>query len=398
MNLKQQITELSQKYFKEIVEIRRHLHMYPELSYNEHETSRYIKEQLDKIGLSYQTVFNTGLTGILRGSNPDKKTIALRADIDALPVEEKTELDFASKNPGKMHACGHDVHTASLLGTLKILNDLKDQFEGSIRFIFQPAEEKLPGGAQQLIKEGVLENPKPSVIIGQHVYPELPAGTVGFKPGPYMASSDEIFLTIKGKGGHGAMPHKITDTVLLASQVVTTLHQTINRLSPPNVPTVLSLGKFIANGATNVIPDIVEIEGTFRTMNEEWRTSAHEKIKNTIQSIVQNAGADCDIIIKKGYPVLINHEHYTSKSIQLSQELLGENNINLLEKRMTAEDFAYYCHEIPGVFYRLGTGNPLENNNPPLHSSNFMVDENSIQTGMSNMAWLAVRFLKEIIE
>ncbi|MFP4447357.1 MAG: M20 family metallopeptidase [Bacteroidales bacterium] len=391
MNLRDKILQSARNHFEDIVKIRRHLHQYPELSNEENETARFIKEQLDSIGIQYQEIFKTGVTGIIQGKNPQKKVVALRADIDALPVNEATGLPFASRNKGIMHACGHDAHTASLLGTLKILNELKDSFEGTIKFIFQPAEEKLPGGAIQLIKEGVLENPKPDLIIGQHVYPDLPSGTLGFRPGAYMASSDEIFIKLEGKGGHGATPDKITDTVLTASQIITSLHQTINRISPPTIPTVISIGKIIADGATNVIPGKVNIEGTFRTMDETWRNKAHEKIEAIATSIAQNADIKCFTEIKKGYPVLINHEGLTRQAMDFSSQLWGEKNIRILDKRMTAEDFAYYCHVIPGIFYRLGTGEKKNEQNYPLHSSKFNINEQALETGMATMAWLAIK-------
>jgi amidohydrolase len=393
MTLISKIQELSEKYYDEVVRIRRHLHQHPELSYKEYQTSEFIKGELEKAGLNYRTIFNTGITGELTGSTGGP-VIALRADIDALPVQEKNDLSYKSLTNGIMHACGHDVHTASLLGTLKILNELKDYISGTIKFIFQPAEEKLPGGAKQLIEAGVLEDPKPDFIIGQHVYPDLPAGTIGLKPGPYMASTDEIFLTIRGKGGHGALPHKLNDTVLAASQIICALHQNINRYAPANIPTVISFGKIIGNGATNVIPDEVSIDGTFRTMSETWRAKAHQLIKETAEAIGATHGAECLINIKKGYPVLDNDEAMITKISEFSGEYLGENNIKNLEIRMTAEDFAYYTQKIPGAFFRLGTGNTEKGINAPLHSSTFNIDEMALKTGMGNMAWLAINFLK----
>jgi amidohydrolase len=393
MNLLKKIQELSEKYYEEVVRIRRHLHQHPELSFKEHETSRFIKEELDKMGLSYQTVLNTGITGELIGAS-EGRVIALRADIDALPIQEKNDVPYKSSNPGVMHACGHDAHTASLLGTLKILSEIKNEFSGTIKFIFQPAEEKLPGGAKQMIEAGILENPKPDLIIGQHVYPDLQAGTIGLKPGAYMASTDEIYMTITGKGGHGALPHKLNDTVLATSQIICALHQNINRYAPANIPTVLSLGKIIANGATNVIPDEVTVDGTFRTMSEPWRAEAHQMIKTTADSIANSHKTECAINIKKGYPVLYNDESIISEISKFSQEFLGNENIKDLEIRMTAEDFSYYTHQIPGAFYRLGTGNPGKGTTAPLHSSSFNIDEEALKTGMGNMAWLAINFLK----
>lgn len=395
MNIKDKIKQLADNYYNEIIEIRRHLHQFPELSFQEFETSKYIISLLKKWNIKYKSgIANTGIVCYLEGKNPNKKTIALRADLDALPIEEKNDLPYKSKNIGVMHACGHDAHTASLLGVLLILNSIKDQFEGTIEFIFQPAEEKLPGGAKQMIKEGILKNPAPEIIIGQHVYPELPVGKVGFKKGEYMASTDEIYLTIKGKGGHGAMPDKITDTVLTASQIIVALQQITSRLAPPKTPTVLSFGKVIANGATNVIPDEVFIEGTFRTMNEEWREKAHKKITQIATSIAESMDAKIDVNIKRGYPVLVNSDFVTEKAIEFAKEYLGEENVENLEYRMTAEDFAYFSQEISATFYRLGTSNPDSENYIPLHSPNFNINEEALKTGMGTMAYIAIKILQ----
>jgi len=293
-----------------------------------------------------------------------------------------------------MHACGHDVHTSSLLGTIRILNELKDSFEGSVKCIFQPAEEKLPGGAKQMIEEGVLENPAPEFILGQHVYPELEVGKVGFRKGMYMASTDELYFTIQGKGGHAAMPEKITNTVLIASQIIVALQQVPYELAPKDIPTVLSIGKVIANGATNVIPNEVYLEGTFRTMDEQWRAQAHQKIKEIVSVLAEKQGAQVEINIKKGYPVLINHETTTEQSINYAQDYLGKQNVVDLDIRMTAEDFAYYSQEIPATFYRLGTSSNPKNSNP-LHSPNFNVDEKSLKTGMGIMAYVSIRYLND---
>ncbi|MDA3954063.1 MAG: M20 family metallopeptidase [Bacteroidales bacterium] len=392
MELKNNIDRLVEKYFDVVVNIRRHIHENPELSFHEYETSKYITSLLDSWNIKYKTgIASTGISCIIEGRNPNKKIIALRADIDALPVTEENNTQYKSKNIGVMHACGHDAHTASLLGTLLILNELKDQFEGTIKFIFQPAEEKLPGGAKQMIEEGILENPAPEFILGQHVYPELTYGKVGFKKGVYMASSDELYLTIKGKGGHAALPEKITNTVLIASQIILALQQ-VKELSPNNIPTILSIGKVIANGATNVIPNEVNLEGTFRTMDENWRKIAHKKITDIAKSIAEKQGATIDINIKKGYPVLINNKNSTEKIIQYSKEYLGNENVVDLDIRMTAEDFAYYSQKIPATFYRFGTSLDSENIKP-LHSSNFDINEESLKTGMGTMAYISIKYL-----
>ena len=393
MELKNTISQLAEKYFNQVVEIRRHLHQNPELSFKEFETSKYIISLLDSWDIKYRSgIANTGIECIIEGRNAHKRTIALRADLDALPVNEENNIPYKSKNKGVMHACGHDAHTASLLGTMLILKELKDQFEGSIKFIFQPAEELLPGGAKQMIKEGILENPSPEFIIGQHVYPELSCGTVGFRKGVYMASADELYLTIKGKGGHAALPKKTTNTVLIASEIIVALQKVSKELAPKNIPTVLSIGKVIANGATNVIPDEVYLEGTFRTFDENWRKNAHTEISNIAKSIAEKKGATVDINIKNGYPVLVNNEDTTEKAINYAKEYLGEEHVEELNLRLTAEDFAYYSQKIPATFYRLGTSALTESSNP-LHSANFNIDEKSLKIGMGTMTYITIKYL-----
>jgi len=392
MDLKDKINQLSEKYFDQVVNIRRHLHENPELSFQEYKTSKYIVSLLESWNIKYKSgIANTGIECIIEGSNPQKRIIALRADIDALPIEEQNDIPYKSKNKGVMHACGHDVHTSSLLGTILILNELKEDFEGTVKFIFQPAEELLPGGAKQMIEEGILENPKPEFILGQHVYPDLEYGKLGFRKGIYMASADELFLTIKGKGGHAALPHQINNTVLAASQIIVALQQIPNELAPKDIPTVLAIGKVIANGATNVIPNEVYLEGTFRTMNEKWRKEAHQKIIEISNSVAQKQGTTVDINIKNGYPVLENNEETTEKAIQYTKEFVGEENVIDLDVRMTAEDFAYFSQKIPATFYRLGTADNKINH--PLHSPNFNINEKALKTGMGTMAYIAVKYL-----
>lgn len=393
MDLKQKINQFVEKNFDQVVDIRRHLHQNPELSFHEYETSKYIITLLEQWGIKYkQGIANTGIECIIEGKNPRKKVIALRADMDALPVQEENDVSYKSKNDGVMHACGHDVHTASLLGAILILNNLKEHFEGSVKCIFQPAEEKLPGGAKQMIEEGILENPKPDFILGQHVYPELRAGQVGFKKGIYMASTDEVYITVKGKGGHAAMPEKITNTVLIASQIIVDLQKIPQQLAPKNIPTVLSIGKVIANGATNVIPDEVFLEGTFRTMDENWRATAHQKIAEIATSVAEKHKGSADVNILKGYPMLFNNEEKTQEVIHYASEFLGDENVKELDLRMTAEDFAYFSQKLPGTFYRLGTSSSGKFTNP-LHSSNFNIDENALKTGMGLMAYVSIQFL-----
>ncbi|NBC83829.1 MAG: amidohydrolase [Bacteroidetes bacterium] len=392
MDLKARIKELANQYFDDTVGIRRHIHKYPELSYQEFETSEYIKKQLQLLGIPFKDGFvKTGIVGRIVGKNPEKKIIALRADMDALPIQEENEVEYKSVNNGVMHACGHDVHSASLLGTARILNEIRDYFEGTILLIFQPAEEKLPGGAKLMMEEGALDNPKPELIIGQHVYPTLEAGKVGFKKGMYMASTDEIYMTIKGTGGHAAMPHQISDTVLTTSHIIAALQQIVSRRGEAATPSVLSFGKVIANGATNIIPSEVKVEGTFRTMDEEWRNKAHEKIRQIAQNVAN--AMDCEVVIdiKKGYPYLVNDDQVTDLAQNAARELLGGENVIALDLRMTAEDFAYFSQHYPATFYRLGVKN--EQLQSPLHSSTFNIDEKALKTAMETMAWIAVQSL-----
>jgi amidohydrolase len=395
MQLKKQINALADQYFNEVVDIRRHLHQHPELSFQEYQTVQYLEKILQKAGISYKKPVDTGLTGLIKDHADNNGIVALRADIDALPIEEKNTVAYISQNKGVMHACGHDVHTASLIGALKILSDLQDAYKGNVKFIFQPGEEKLPGGAKKMIEQGVLENPIPDVVVAQHVYPDLPAGKIGFRPGPYMASSDELYIILRGSGGHGAMPQQTDDTIYLASQIIQSLQQVVSRKAPPTIPTVLSFGKFIGEGATNVIPEEVYLEGTFRTMNEEWRYRAHELIRNIVKSHESTTNIDCTVDIVKGYPVLINDENMTRRCMDYATHLIGKEHVEWLDIRMTAEDFAYYTRNIPGVFYRLGVSNKKQGIESALHTSTFNIDEKALKTGMANLAWLAISILND---
>lgn len=375
----------------EMTGLRRHLHMNPELSTEEHNTAAFLAQKLTEYGISFKPgVAGTGIIATIEGRNPGSHTIALRADMDALPVQEANDVEYRSQNPGVMHACGHDVHMTCLLGAALILQRLRSSFEGTIRIIFQPSEEKFPGGAIAMIRAGVLENPVPQQILGQHVLPTLEAGKVGFRAGRYMASTDEVYLTVKGHGGHAATPELNIDPVLIASHIVVALQQVVSRSAPPGVPTVLSFGRFIADGRTNIIPGEVKIDGTFRTFNEEWRAQAHLKITKLAQGLAESMGGSCEVFIDKGYPFLVNDDKVTERSKQLAVEYLGAGNVVDLEQRMTAEDFAYYAHMIPACFYRLGVKHKDWKQIRNLHTPLFDADESSIETGMGLMAWLAV--------
>lgn len=398
MTLQDKIKAIAEAYHKDTIKIRRHLHKNPELSYQETKTGHFIAAELDRLGISYQHgVADNGVVALIKGKNSDKNIVALRADIDALPILEENNVSYKSKNEGVMHACGHDVHTASLLGVAHILQEVREEFEGSVKLIFQPAEEKLPGGASLMIKEGVLENPTPKSILGQHVHPPLEVGKVGFRGGMYMASADEIYLTVKGKGGHGALPHNGVDTILMAAQIVSALQQVVSRNGNPTVPSVLTLGKINSvGGATNIIPDEVKIEGTFRTMDEQWRSKAHERITTIAENIALSMGGSCEVNIMKGYPFLMNDESLTARCKDAAIDFLGAKNVVDLPIRMTAEDFSYYSQEMPACFYRLGTGNPSKGITSPVHTPTFDIDENSLKTSIGLMAWLALVELKAV--
>jgi amidohydrolase len=392
--LKKEIKKRAEQYLREVISLRRTIHANPELAFEEHETARLVSSYLDTHGIIHTTgVAKTGIVGLIHGRNPESRTVALRADMDALPIQEKNEIDYRSQNEGKMHACGHDVHTASLLGAARILQELRDRFEGTVKLIFQPSEEKYPGGAKVMIAEGVLERPSPSVIFGQHVFPELEAGKVGMKSGKYMASTDEIHMTIKGKGGHGAIPQKNIDPVLIASHLVVALQQVVSRNASPAMPTVLSFGRFIAEGQTNIIPDEVKLSGIMRTFDETWRAEMKNRITTLAKGMAESMGGSCEVFIDPGYPFLVNDPVTTEKARNHAIEYLGSDQVVELELRTTAEDFAYFSQQVPGCFYRLGTRNEKAGITSNLHTATFNVDEESLLTGMGLMAWLTVRAL-----
>ncbi len=395
MDLKKQINTLvSDPFLEEMTAIRRHLHQHPELSFEEHNTSEYIRSLLDGWGIGFEFPFaGTGILATVKGAGEGRR-VAVRADMDALPVTEKSGVEFESTNPGVMHACGHDLHMASLLGAIRVLDQLKAHFNGEFLFVFQPGEEKVPGGAKLMLEEGIFKDRQPDLIIAQHVLPDMETGHVGFKEGPYMASSDEIYITVKGKGGHGALPQQINDPVLMASHILISLQQEINRRSPSETPTVLSFGKVVADGAVNVIPDQVQLEGTFRTMNERWRKEAHDLIRQIASGIASSMGGSCQVEIRHGYPVLHNNKRLTQMAREKASEFLGAEKVEDMEIRMTAEDFAWFAQSVPGVMYRLGVKGPGKAAVFPLHTAEFRVDESALKTGISLLAYLASEMLR----
>ena len=386
--LKKQIQELAKKYSGEFIDIRRQIHANPELSYQEFETSAFVQKKLTEFGIPFEVKATTGVVGLIKGKNPDKKITALRADMDALPITEENDVPYKSKNNGVMHACGHDVHTTCLLGAAKILNQLKHEWEGTVKLIFQPGEEKNPGGASLLIKEGVLENPKPEKIFALHVHPGLEVGKLSFRNGMVMASADEIYISIKSNGGHAAAPQFTADTILIASQLVVSLQQIISRNNSPFNPSVLSITSFQGGNTTNVIPSEVKLMGTFRAMNEDWRFKAHELIKKQTLELVAAMGAEATIHIDVGYPFVLNNEDLGNETIKKAGEYLGEANVEETELRMGAEDFAYYSHQIPACFFRLGAGNKAKGITSGVHTPTFNIDEGAIEIGMGMMAWV----------
>ena len=387
--MKTLIQEKSQKIQDEVTEIRRYLHRHPELSFKEFETSKFIQDKLSEWGISYETgLVETGVVAQIPCSKADAPWVALRADMDALPILELNETAYISQNKGIMHACGHDVHTSILLGTAKILNEIRNELSVNVKLIFQPGEEKLPGGARLMIEEGVLENPKVSEIYALHVFPELECGKVGLRSGMYMASCDEVYITVKGKGGHGAMPHQNIDPILIASHLIVSLQQIVSRNCPPQIPCVLSFGRIEGLGATNVVPDEVKIQGTFRTMNEEWRKEAHKRIADHSVTLARSMKGDAVVDIQVGYPFLENDPALTENSRQKLIRHFGQENVVDLPLRMTGEDFAYYSQQIPATFVRIGVRNESKGIIHPVHNARFDIDENALRIGMETFLTL----------
>ena len=386
--MQEKIKALAKKYFPEFIGVRHHLHAHPELSYKEFETSKFVQSKLNELGIPFEVKATTGVVGLIKGINPDKRIIALRADMDALPIKEENDIPYKSKNEGVMHACGHDVHTTCLLGAAKILNELKDEWEGTVKLIFQPGEEKNPGGASLMIKDGVLENPKPQAIFALHVNTILEVGQLSFRSGKVMASADELYFTIKGKGGHAASPHLTIDPILISSHLIIALQQLISRNNNPFNPSVLSITSFNGGNTTNVIPNEVKLMGTFRAMDEAWRFKAHELIRKVSTDLVNSMGGEIDLHIDVGYPCVMNNEQVNAAARKKAGEYMGAENVSETELRMGAEDFGYYAQQIPACFYRLGTMNKAKGITAGVHTPVFNIDENAIEIGMGMMAWL----------
>lgn len=388
--MKEKIKSLAAAYAEEFIAVRRHLHAHPELSYEEYETAAFIQQQLQAYNIPFTVMATTGVVGIIEGRNPISKVIALRADMDALPIVEENDVAYVSTKTGVMHACGHDVHTTCLLGAAKILSQTKDEWDGTIKLIFQPGEEKNPGGASYMIRDGVLENPAPQKIFALHVHPGMEVGTFSFRGGMVMASADEIYISIKAKGGHAAAPQYTADTILIASHLIISLQQIVSRNNNPFNPSVLSITSFQGGNTTNVIPSEVKLMGTFRAMDEEWRLKAHELIKKQTIELVAAMGAEASIHIDVGYPFVLNNEALCAAAHKNAALFAGDQQVSETELRMGAEDFAYYSHKIPACFFRLGAGNKAKGISSGVHTPTFDIDEAAIEQGMGMMAWLAI--------
>jgi hippurate hydrolase len=392
--LQEKVKALAAKYADENIATRHHIHSNPELSYLEFETCLFVQNRLQEIGIPYTVMATTGVVGILEGKNPTSRIIALRADLDALPIVEQNDIPYKSKKDGIMHGCGHDVHTTCLLGAAKILFELKDEWEGTIKLIFQPGEEKNPGGASILIKEGVLENPKPEAIVGMHVNPQLQVGKLSYRSGMVMASADELYITLKGKGGHAAAPHFTHDTLLAASHITIGLQHIISRNNNPFNPSLITITSIQGGNTTNVIPSEVKMMGTLRCMNEEWRTKAHELIKKYVTETATTMGIIAEVHIDIGYPFVLNNAAVTENARAAAKQFINPELVEETELRMGAEDFGYYSHQIPGTFFRLGTMNAAKGITSGVHTPTFNIDEAAIELGVGIMAWMGITLRK----
>ncbi len=384
--------------FPKIVSIRRHIHQHPELSFQEYETSAYIQQQLRELGIPFEVVAQTGVVAVLTGQkSASDDIVVLRADIDALPIDEQNDVDYKSKNSGVMHACGHDFHTANLLGAASLLNDYKTEFSGKIVLLFQPAEEKIPGGAIQVLESGILESFGGTIkaVLGLHVSPRVSVGKVGLRSGRFMASSDEFYFTIKGRGGHAAEPHRAVDPIMIGAQLLTTLQQVVSRKANPDVPSVLTFGRFIGDGAANVIPEEVKLAGTFRTMDEIWRKEALEMVAEIAATLPVSLGAKVEVEVRHGYPALYNDPALTQKVKTIIAETMGNSVPQDLEIWMAAEDFAYYSYRYPSLFMLIGTNNDDSTTQYGLHNPQFNLDEKAFETSIAVLVNAAISLLNE---
>jgi len=397
VELVDRIRENSAEIFSEVVSLRRDIHRHPELAYEEVRTTALIKDYLLNLGITPEpSLLETGVVAVIRGGSKAARNnlVALRADIDALPLHEENLHGFCSLESGKMHACGHDMHTAMLLGAANILSRIKDELAGDVLLVFQPAEEKAPGGAKPLLDAGLFRQFKPSAIIGQHCFPSVENGKVALCKGSFMAAADELYFTVTGQGGHASAPHKAADPVLAAAHIITAVQHLVSRVAPPYEPAVVSIASIHGGNATNVIPRQVTMSGTMRTMNEEVRSLLQERLRQTVTHIATALGVEAELEIRQGYPVLYNNPHVTEKAEKICTEYLGRENVLTCESIMTAEDFAYYLQECPGTFWQIGTGMGNNDKSNTLHSPTFDPEERALETGSGLLAYAAFRILE----
>ena len=391
------IQELAAEIFPEVVALRRDIHLHPELSYEEVRTTALITDYLLGLGITPEPpLLETGVIALIRGEHKSSrgKVVALRADIDALPLNEENLHGFCSLESGKMHACGHDMHTAMLLGAAKILSQMKDELAGDVLLIFQPAEEKAPGGAKPFLDAGLFRTFNPSVIIGQHCFPNVETGKVALCKGSFMAATDELYFTVTGQGGHASAPQKAADPVLAAAHIITAVQHLVSRVVPPHEPAVVSIASIHGGNAPNVIPRQVTMSGTMRTMNEDVRSVVQEKLRQTVEHVARGLGVEAEVEIRKGYPVLFNDLAVTDHAEVICSEYLGKENVLESEPLMTAEDFAYYLQECPGTFWQIGTGTLQQEKNNTLHSPTFNPAEHALEIGSGLFAYTALRLLQ----
>ena len=396
--LKEIILNRAEKVHTEVINLRRHFHKFPELSYEETETSAFICKWLDENKIPYRDkIAGTGIIGQITGSGTGNLIVAVRAEMDALPIAERNDTTYASANIGKMHACGHDAHMSIAMGSALLLNSMRDLFGGTVLLIFQPGEERSPGGARLMIETGELKKPKPDIIIATHNLPELKSGIIGYKSGRYMASCDEIYITVSGRGGHAALPGLTTDQVFISSKLVVRLKEMMSeKIASKGIPTVLGIGRISGEGATNVIPEKVNISGTFRTFDEKWREEGLQFVKKIAADIASEYKVTVDVRIEEGYPVLINDKDLTEKAVTLSEDLLGKDNVTMLDMRMSSDDFSFYSDVSPSLYFRTGMGSKNSDGElRKLHTPDFDIDEEGLKTGVANLSWLIINFLSK---
>jgi amidohydrolase len=384
------ILKEAEKVEKEVIELRRKIHMYPELGFEEAKTSEIVYDYLKNLGIEVKRIAKTGVVGTLKGNG--SKTIAIRADMDALPIQEENDVEYASQIPGRMHACGHDVHTAILLGTAKLLANMRDKLKGNVKFIFQPAEETT-GGALPLIEEGVLENPKVDAIIGLHVDPELQVGQIGITYGKAYASSDMFDIIVKGKSSHGAEPHKSVDSIVIAANIVNMLQTVVSRKANPLSPLVLTIGTIEGGYARNIIANKVRMSGIIRMMEEEKRDEIVEMVEKICDNTAKAMGGEVEFKRTIGYPCLVNHKGMTDLIKETAFPLLGEGNVIEVAPTMGVEDFAYFLQKVPGSFYKLGCGNKEKGIDKPIHNNQFNIDEDCIKIGLAVHVSTVLKYL-----